>query len=199
MQEEWRLLDTEEDLITIKDMLSEFTLVELKGFKDVFVSLGYKNLSSSDKETYYALKELAMLNYGAERDPYVKYGISSECTVSLDYLAVALGTSIECQSRRTKKLENCKLIKKTYQKYKSNKYIVNLNPLPDSTFVDTINKLKLRRECYTVIKEWNSSLDPIQRIETALKLRELSDEPLCKKIIGRRIPFKNITGIIDKT
>ncbi len=141
----WYIINWDTGLLRLIKLFELYPIVE-QSDKDLFVLFGYKNLSPGDKETYYLLKELATLN----DKKYKRY----QCQVSLDYLADVLDTTIDCQSRRIKKLKNSSLIKIIKPKNDSNIYIPIAKALPDSTLVSTIIRLIRRKRLFAAIDNY---------------------------------------------
>ena len=161
----WRIIDTPEEISKIFDMLTNYQLWNPSD-KAAILRYGYKNLSSGDKETYYVLKDLTLLSAQGKSNAF--------CKVSAEYLAIVLGTSEKSQRRRIDNLESTKLITTTISKrYSANLYYVNLEPLPDTTFVETIEKLIMRKKLYALINTMRHSNNAAEKLECALKIKEI--------------------------
>ena len=91
----WFVINWKSGIERVKKLLELYPISE-QTERDVFLTFGYKILSPGDKETYYLLKDLALLNEYNKKE--------YKCQVSLEYLAEVLDTTTFCQSRRVKKL-----------------------------------------------------------------------------------------------
>jgi hypothetical protein len=127
----------------------------------IYVRLGYKVLSTQEKETYYLLKDLSDINYKKHKDPI--------CNPSLDYLAIALGTNESTQIYRLKKLEKYKLIKLLPNKA----YYIYTPPFPDSTFINTIIKLLRRKELNKLVSLYKRCNNPKMRLDYMSRIKKI--------------------------
>lgn len=122
--------------------------------KDMFLVFGYKNLTSGDKETYYLLRDLALLQE--------KTTGTCECKVTLSYLADVFNTTIECQSRRITNLKNSHLLtitKTGNSKSNASIYVPIIRVMPDSTLISTIIRLLRRKNILELIKQYIDEKD----------------------------------------
>jgi hypothetical protein len=151
--------------------------------KDLFLIYGYKILSPGDKETYYLLKSLAVLN----EKKYKSYS----CQVSLFYLSIVLDTTIFCQSRRVKKLKEVGLLsvlKSGGGKSDANTYIPVARALPDSTLISTLVCLIRRKKLLEYIKIFKQEKDTtkntlvVQNIKQLIKKTPQFEEFLDKEL-----------------
>jgi len=149
----WYIIDWKSGIKRVIDLFKLYPIVE-QSDKDLFLLFGYKNLSPGDKETYYLIKELAILN----EKKYKRY----QCQVSLGYLADVLDTTVECQSRRVKKLKSAYLLKIIPSKADTNTYIPLIKAYPDSTLVSTIIKLIRRKKLYAMMSIYEQEKGIIQ-------------------------------------
>ena len=127
----------------------------------IYIRLGYKILSSQEKETYYMIKDLSDINHKNHKDPI--------CKPSLDYLAIALGTNESTQLYRLKKLEKYGLIKLLPNK----SYYVYTPPSPDSTFLSTIIKLLRRKQLGKLVFLYKGCNNPKMRIDYMSSIKKL--------------------------
>jgi hypothetical protein len=151
----------------------------------IYVKLGYKQLSTQDKETYYLLRDLGLLNLKEKKEIV--------CSPSLDYLATALNTTVSCQKKRIKKLQSSGLIS-----IKNNCYICN-KILPDSTFVTTMSNLIRRKRLSEFIVLYNNDHIPTMRIEILLNIVKLLNKgathPNIESIIGSQNPLDFLNNL----
>lgn len=182
----WYIINWETGILRIIKLFELFPIVEQSN-KDLFLIFGYKNLSPGDKETYYLLKELAILN----EKKYKQY----LCQVSLDYLANVLDTTIDCQSRRIKKLEESYLVNIIKTKNNSNIYVPIAKAYPDSTLVSTLIKLIRRKRLFSAIEKYNieksiiSNSISLQTIKNIIK-----KEPTFLRIVDKNIKSEIISS-----
>ena len=151
----------------------------------IYIKLGYKQLSTQDKETYYLLRDLGLLNLKEKKEII--------CSPNLDYIATALNTTISCQTRRIKKLKNTGLITIKEKSYICNKI------LPDSTFVTTISNLIRRKKLSALILLYNNNHIPTMRIEILLNIMKLLKKgityPNIESIIGSQSPLDFLNNL----
>ena len=127
----------------------------------IYVRFGYKMMSAQDKETYYFIRDISMINHKKTNQPI--------CYTGLDYLSISLGTNESTQQHRIKKLEKHLLLKTL----KNGSYYVYDPPYPDSTFVSTIIKLIRRKRLGELIRLYHSCNNPILRIEYFSEINKL--------------------------
>lgn len=139
----------------------------------IYIKLGYKQLSTQDKETYYLIRDLGLLNLKEKKEIV--------CSPSLDYIATALNTTRSCQLRRIKKLQNVRLLTV------KDKYFICNKVLPDSTFVTTMANLIRRKRLSGYISLYNNNHIPTMRIEILLNIM---------KLLKKGITYPNIESII---
>jgi hypothetical protein len=179
-QNSWFVLKSESQLNKLKSLLKEIPLVEMSG-ESIFLRLGYKVLTPADKETYAFMKDLTLLSR-------YKFG-SDDISPSLDYLATCLGTNPKTQSERISNLEKYGLVVKKRRKFQTTIYLVNTQPLPDSTFVHTLSLLIRRKKVLDLLSEYKLITDSFEKSAVLKELKSLSKNPFYKK------PIKNITKI----
>lgn len=180
-QKDWFILKTESQLRRLDKLLKEYPFIEMNG-ESVYMRYGYRNLTLGDKETYSTLKDLTLFSK-------YKYG-SDRITPSLDYLASCLGTTIRTQMERINNLEKAELLVKTRRKYKTNIYLVNTQPLPDSTFVSTLIVLIRRKKILSLIDNYSKTGDSSERSTIVNELSDLNENFFYKDII-KQIPKVN--------
>lgn len=183
VQKDWFILKTESQLKKLQRLLEEYPFIELGG-ESVYVRLGYKNLTPGDKETYFLMRDLTLFSR-------YKYGLN-KIEPSLDYLATCLGTSINTQLARINNLEEVELIKRTKRKYKTNIYLVNVQPLPDSTFVKTLISLIRRKKVLNLVDNYKNTCDTFEKSNIVNELNTLNDSFFYKNIIEHIPRVKNI-------
>lgn len=179
----WFILKTESQLNKLKKLLKEYPFLELSG-ESVFVRLGYKNISLGDKETYYLLRDLTMLSKSQYK--------MDEVNVSLDFLSKCLDTSIRAQSTRIQNIENAGLICVTRRKYHANTYLVNVQPLPDSTFVSTVILLIRRKKIFKLIENYKETTDIFEKKIILKQLYDFNENPFYKNIVDKMPKIKEI-------
>lgn len=161
----WRILDTPEEIDQIYYLMKEYQLWNPDD-KSIILMYGYKILSTGDKETYQVLKNLAMINQKSTGNP--------TCKVSLDYLAIALSTSTECQRVRIQNLKKYKLITTIIHKnHTANMYYMNMEPLPDTTFVATVEKLATRKRIYDLIRTLKHTNNIAEKMLCIAQIKDL--------------------------
>jgi hypothetical protein len=147
----WYLIDWQLGLKRFEKILKCYAIAE-QSHRDVFLMFGYKHLTPGEKETYFILKDLALLNEKTKQGYY--------CQISLDYLAEVLNTTIDCQSRRIKKLKQSGLLviqKRTSNGTIPNTYIPIRWALPDSSLLSTLIILIRRKRIFTLNYEYDKS------------------------------------------
>ena len=178
----WKVLKTPEEIKHIHALMEEYQIWEPTD-TSIFLKFGYKNISTGDKETYYTLKDLAAISQKKTKQ--------AKCMVSHDYLALALGTSAECQRLRIDRLKNTELITTIVHQHKaSNIYYVNMEPLPDTTFVDTMYKLITRKQVnnlYNLIEHTNNVAEKLACMQ---EIKELDPTGLYKR--------KSVAHLVDE-
>lgn len=145
----WYLIDWQSGLKRFEKVLKSYPIAE-QSHRDVFIMFGYKHLTPGEKETYFILKDLALLNEKLKQGYY--------CKISLDYLAEVLDTTFECQSRRIKKLKQSGLIvvqHRTSNSTDPNTYIPIRWALPDSSLLATLITLIRRKRIFTLNYEYD--------------------------------------------
>ena len=173
-QKDWYVLNRESQLLRLKKLLEEIPLIEMSG-ESIYVRLGYKILTPADKETYYFMRDLTLFSR-------YKFG-SDGINPSLDYVAICLGTTAKTQTNRIKKLEECELLTKTRRKYKTNIYLINTQPLPDSTFVSTLVTLIRRKKIIQLLEKYNKTEDTFEKNSIINQLYLLNNNPFYKDVI----------------
>jgi hypothetical protein len=176
------LISKKETLEKISELIKEYSLGEYSE-ENVFLQLGYKNLSSADKQTYSLLRGIAKINLKNKQIG------SAMCKVSLDYIAVALGTSEDCQSARIKKLQQCGLVKIIRRAYCNNSYQI-LEPMPDASFCRTIVRLNRRKNLGLLLSRIKSIKDPGERVDCLLQIT---------KLVERNTTHYNLKNVISNT
>lgn len=144
----WYLIDWQSGLGRFESILKLYPIAE-QSHRDVFIMFGYKHLTSGEKETYFILKDLALLNEKTKQGYF--------CQISLDYLAEVLDTTIDCQSRRIKKLKQSGLLvirQRTSNSIAPNTYIPIRWALPDSSLLSTLITLIRRKRIFTLNYEY---------------------------------------------
>lgn len=159
MKNEIILISSKEELQSLEILLNEYGMHDLFT-PTAFLNLGYKSISSSVKDTYRLLSDIQKLNR------------NHQIEISLDYLATALGTSEECQSERIRMLEKAQLIKVTRQAYSISKYTI-ISPLPDGSFVDTVQRLILRKRLGLAISKYHSLTNILDKTEALEEIKQL--------------------------
>ena len=182
-QKDWFVLKTESQLKRLGKLLKEYPFIEMSG-ESVYVRLGYKNLTLGDKETYYLLRDLTLFSM-------YKFG-SNKVEPSLDYLASCLGTTVRTQIERISNLEQAELLVKTKRKYNTNVYMVNTQPLPDSTFVSTLVILIRRKKILNLIDDYKKTGDSFERSSIVNELNDLNDNFFYRDIIKHIPKVSNI-------
>jgi hypothetical protein len=167
----WFVLTTKSQSKKFNRLLDEILLVELTN-KSSFMLLGYKNLTPQDKETYYFLQNMALM--GKNR--------TNEVSVSLDFIADALGTTIRTQRNRINSLKETRLLRVKRKAYKHNTYVVIIQPLPDSTLVSTLIKLIRRKRLYNLLNDYKKSVDPYEKDVIKNKIENLHTNKLYSNI-----------------
>lgn len=157
----WSIINDPDIVKQLSNECDELSIWDMNG-RDAIVVLGYKVLSAADKETYFALKGLAKMKDDKGRI-YTK--------VSLDYLSIMLGTTGEGQRKRIQKLEKYGLVRIVSRARTSNTYFVTEKPLPDTTYVDTINRLIKRKRILGMINAMQQNNNVVERLTM---LKELS-------------------------
>lgn len=176
LSKNWYLITYKSGLHRVHELLQELNIgAPINPL--IYVRFGYKMLSAQDKETYYLLKDLSIINYNKTAQP--------TCSASIDYLSIALGTNESTQIHRIKKLEKHKLLKTTYN---GSFYIFN-PPYPDSTFVSTIVKLIRRKRLGELIRLYHSCNNPLSRIKYLTEINDL------KSIGTTHSKLKTVTSI----
>jgi len=183
---QWFLLSKESQLKRLQILLKEHPIIEI-GQMNSYVLLGYKIISPKEKETYYFLKEMAQFSQS-------KTG-KDEINVSLDYISKSLGTSIRTQIRRIEELEKVRLISRIKRKFKNNLYKVNLNPLPDSTFMNTLIVLIRRKRLLNLISEYKGLIDPRDKKNVVNKIKDNIENPRYKDIV---VDLPDIPKILEE-
>ena len=143
----------------LREVLEEYQLYDTND-ENVFFLYGYKTLHHGARETYRILKHMQI---SLKRNP-VK--------ISLEWLALTMGTSEEAQSSRIKQLERHSLIKIIKKPYQLNQYEI-LELLPDFTFVETVYKLIRRRMLAEQVNQLSRASDPVAKIDLYKNIENL--------------------------
>lgn len=165
----WYVITDVNELTELYDKLTNFNVWNPED-TSIFLKYGYKNLSTGDKETYYELRDLARISKSKQNLNY--------CKVSYQYLALVLGTTERCQMYRIQKLETAQLVSIDRHKSTANHYYVNMNPNPDSTFIETIDKAITRKMVLNLIYRYCSTNNIAERLELGRQIAELDSEKL---------------------
>lgn len=163
----WYIINWESGWKRCKKIFTLYTIVDQTNI-DLFLLFGYKILSPGDKETFYLLQNLAKLN----KNKKGKY----ECRISIGYLALVLGTTSSCQSRRIKKLKEANLlINKSVGRSRKNAtlYVPMEKILPDSTLISTVIDLIRRKYLIQYIGIYNKEKDITQRLSILNKIKKM--------------------------
>lgn len=158
----WFVIDWESGLARFSKILELYPIAEQSG-RDVFITFGFKILTPGDKETFFFLKELSLLNEIKDKE----YG----CQVSLDYLAEVLDTTTSCQSRRLKKLKKAGLVKierRGNRQLKATVYIPIRWALPDSTLLSKLIILIRRKRLLDLVYEYDDFRNTQERQQEIL-------------------------------
>jgi hypothetical protein len=150
MNKYWFVLTSKSQLKKFHRLLGEISLVEFTN-KSSFILLGYKILSPQDKETYYFLQNMALMNG------------NNKVSVSLDFIADSLGTTDRTQKNRINSLKKARLVRVKRSAYKHNTYTIITQPLPDITLITTIIKLVRRKRLYNLVNDYNKISDPYEK------------------------------------
>jgi len=162
----WFVIDWPSGMLRFKKILELYPITDQISYRDVFITFGFKILTPGEKDTFYMLKQLALLN----EVKYKKY----QCQVSLDYLALVFDTTIYCQSRRIQKLKKTGLLK--IEKHgggsagqQANIYLPVRWAFPDSTLLSTLIALIRRKKLIELVTIYKKELsNPI--LESIRKL-----------------------------
>lgn len=174
IDKDWFVLDKESQLCKLEKLLEEMPFIEMNG-ESIYVRLGYQVLSPADKETYYFMRDLTLFS----RYKFKKDIIDP----SLDYLAKCLRTTIRTQINRINNLEKYKLLKKTKRKFNTSTYLVNTQPLPDSTFVNTIIVLIRRKRILDMFEQYKKTGDRLEKEIAFQELQSYNAHPAYQKLI----------------
>jgi hypothetical protein len=166
-QQPWRVINDNDELIALFEHLSDHNMWNPED-TSIFLKYGYKNINTGDKETYYALRDMARISKAKRNLDY--------CKVSLDYLSKALSTTKECQRKRIKNLEKAELVRVDRHDFSANHYFVNFNPNPDTTFVETIDILIKRSEILGLIYNYSTTNNQNEKIALITQIKELDPE-----------------------
>jgi len=181
----WRILKNTQELEEVQELLKEYQLWEPTS-QNIMVRFGYHNLSAADKETYYLLRDLALISEKKTGTPI--------CTVSLEYLAIVLHTSEECQRLRIKKLISAELVQVIHRRYNCNQYNVNISPPPDSTFVETIHAMIQRKQLSDLVYMYKENNNIAKRLELLQEIKDIVKLDENNKTITRILKNLNITN-----
>jgi len=171
---EWYLISTKSSLLRVSMLLQELNIGQPMD-PLLYLRLGYKNLSTQDKETYYLLKNISDLN----KEPI--------CQANIDYLATALSTSESTQYYRLKNLQRSKLIKIL----KDNTFYIIDPPYPDSTFVSTVIQLLKRKRLGTTIHLYKTCNNPILRMQYLLEIKKMQQRGVHHYHLNKILPENN--------
>lgn len=152
MSKETILITDLQELENLKFLLEEYQMHSLFS-PEAFLNLGYKNVSSGAKDTYRLMSDLYKLR--SKKD-------LPSLELSLNYLSIAFDTSEECQSERLKSLEKAQLVAIDRRAYNLNSFIVK-TPLPDYTFLATVERLILRKRLGFLLGQYKYTSDIIQQ------------------------------------
>jgi len=145
------------------DLLEEYQMYDLNNSNSI-LTIGYKNVPSSAKDTYRILQNLQKIN-----EKKGKYYIE----LSLDYLSTVFATSEECQAERLKKLEQAQLIQIHRRAYHINRYIVK-EVIPDETFYETIIKLIARKNLGLLLAKYEQTNNIQEKVHLLQQIQSLS-------------------------
>jgi hypothetical protein len=160
------IIEKKGTLRRLQKILDEFQMYDMNN-QSVFLLYGYKTLSAEAKETYYSLKTLQNIASSKKKGPgYIE--------VSLDYLATVFNTTTDCQSQRIAKLEQHGLVSKDRRSYQVNRYYIH-DPLPDSTFVQTICSLIRRKKLGQLLSKLKSTNNTQEKIDYITKIKVLQE------------------------
>jgi len=152
----WFLITTESGQGRINRLLQELN-IGLPVNPLFYIQLGYKNLSTQDKETYYLIKNLSNLNK------------DNICKIGLDFLAIALNTTETTQANRLKNLQKYKLIKIL----KDNSYYILNSPYPDTTFLHTLIQLIRRKQLNSDLCMYKTCNNPMKRMDYIKEIKKI--------------------------
>lgn len=165
----WFVIDWERGLKRFKNVLKHYHIYEQSDTsRDVFVTFGYKILTAGEKETFFLIRDLALLSE-KNKNEY-------QCIASQEYLATILGTSREQQSRRIKKLVDTGLVRTNNPNSLSNAnvYLPVRWALPDSTLLSTLVTLIRRKRLYQLCGAYKDpKLSPEKKDEILKYARKL--------------------------
>jgi len=176
----WFIIKTNTSYERVEQLLQELNMsVTIDPL--IFVKLGYKNLSTQDKETYYTIRDICLLNLKQKQDPI--------CNVELEYLATIFNTTKTCQKHRLSNLEKSRLIT-----ILPNNIYRLCHPLyPDITFVNTLIKLLHRKKYMEYIVQYRNCYNPVLRLNLLFEINKL----IKKGVKHTNEKYTEITKLID--
>lgn len=156
------IIKSDASLQRIKDMLEHYSLFEVNN-EDAFLLYGYKTLHPGAKDTYRVLRN------------HQKALKTNPVKISLDLLAIELGTSADSQADRIAQLSAHELVIRHKAMYECNSYQI-LQPLPDFTFAQTLHALINRRELGELIHSIKNEKNMKEKLTKLQKAKNLKNK-----------------------
>lgn len=133
---------------------------------DMYMTLGYTMLTSGDKVVYYYLRSLQRCSN------------KNFCYPSQDFLAISLNMSVRNMARHLSNLKKAGVLKIVSGKNdrKVNLYYITEAPLPDTSFMTTVQKLITRKKLKALISSYHKTTSLSDKARVIEDLQSLSME-----------------------